>query len=110
MLKISRESETNLINILIDQDVISGKDLINIKTLPKGIPIGKIVTQPRLGKIIITQILKILLKCIKAQIRDRNIITSEIKNILNPLEIVFSTRSVILPSLDSNNKSLNQPE
>ena len=33
MLKISRESEVNLINILIDQDVISGKDLPNIKKL-----------------------------------------------------------------------------
>ena len=32
MLKISRESEINLINVLIDNDVISGKDLINIKT------------------------------------------------------------------------------
>ena len=31
MLKISRESEINLINILIDQDIISGKDLVNIK-------------------------------------------------------------------------------
>ena len=31
MLKISRDSEINLINILIDQDVISGKDLIEIK-------------------------------------------------------------------------------
>ena len=31
MLKISRESEVNLINVLIDNDVISGKDLINIK-------------------------------------------------------------------------------
>ena len=31
MLKISRDSEVNLINILIDQDVISGKDLANIK-------------------------------------------------------------------------------
>ena len=31
MLKISRESEINLINILIDQEVISGKDLANIK-------------------------------------------------------------------------------
>ena len=30
-MNISRESEINLINILIDQDVISGKDLINIK-------------------------------------------------------------------------------
>ena len=32
MLKISRESEINLINVLIDNDIISGKDLINIKT------------------------------------------------------------------------------
>ena len=31
MLKISRESEINLINLLIDQDIISGKDLANIK-------------------------------------------------------------------------------
>ena len=31
MINISRESEINLINILIDQDVISGKDLIEIK-------------------------------------------------------------------------------
>ena len=33
MLKISRESEINLINVLIDNDVISGKDLINKKKL-----------------------------------------------------------------------------
>ena len=33
MLKISRESEINLINVLIDNDIISGKDLINIKKL-----------------------------------------------------------------------------
>ena len=32
-MNISRESEINLINILIDQDVISGKDLINIKKI-----------------------------------------------------------------------------
>ncbi len=31
MLKISRESEINLINVLIDHDIISGKDLPNIK-------------------------------------------------------------------------------
>ena len=35
MLKISRESEINLINVLIDNDVISGKDLINIKKTSK---------------------------------------------------------------------------
>ena len=31
MINISRESQINLINILIDQDIISGKDLANIK-------------------------------------------------------------------------------
>ena len=31
MLKISRESEINIINMLIDQDIISGKDLPSIK-------------------------------------------------------------------------------
>ena len=31
MLKISRESEINLINVLIDHDIISGKDLLKIK-------------------------------------------------------------------------------
>ena len=31
MLKISRESEINLINVLIDHDSISGKDLAKIK-------------------------------------------------------------------------------
>jgi len=31
MLKISRESEINLINVLIDHDIISGKDLAKIK-------------------------------------------------------------------------------
>ena len=33
MMNISREAEVNLINILIDQDVISGKDLVNIKKI-----------------------------------------------------------------------------
>ena len=33
MLKISRESEINLVNVLIDNDIISGKDLINIKKI-----------------------------------------------------------------------------
>ena len=32
-MNISRESEINLINILIDQDIISGKDLVNIKKI-----------------------------------------------------------------------------
>ena len=40
MINISRESEINLINILIDQDIISGKDLANIKKVST--PIGVI--------------------------------------------------------------------
>ena len=36
------------------------------------------------------------------------IIDSEIKNILNAVIILFCTRIVILPSLDSNSKSLDQ--
>ena len=35
MLKISRESEINIINMLIDQDIISGKDLPKIKQASK---------------------------------------------------------------------------
>ena len=31
MLKISRDSEVNIINILIDHDVITGLDLVKIK-------------------------------------------------------------------------------
>ena len=33
MLNISRESEINLVNVLIDNDIISGKDLIDIKKI-----------------------------------------------------------------------------
>ena len=54
------------------------------------------------------QIVGTKLKCIKAQIREKKIISSEIKNILNPFVIAFWTRSVILPSLDSICKSLDQ--
>ena len=34
MINISRESEINLINILIDQDIISGKDLAELCATP----------------------------------------------------------------------------
>ena len=45
MLKISRESEINLINVLIDNDIISGKDLVNINSykIIDYIPLGKFV-------------------------------------------------------------------
>ena len=38
MIKISRESEVNLINVLIDQDVISGKDLLRKNITERYIP------------------------------------------------------------------------
>ena len=42
------------------------------------------------------------------QKQEKKIIDSEIKNILNPVIILFWTRMVILPSLDSTSKSLDQ--
>ena len=46
MLKISRESEINLINVLIDHDIISGKDFPNIKIFIGLYPIYNIVKIP----------------------------------------------------------------
>ena len=40
--------------------------------------------------------------------QEKKIIDSEIKNILNPVIILFWTRQPILPSLDSTSKSLHQ--
>ena len=40
--------------------------------------------------------------------QEKKIIDSEIKNILNAVIILFCTRMVILPSLDSSSKSLDQ--
>ena len=43
-----------------------------------------------------------------AQKHEKKIIDSEIKNILNPVILLFCTRIVILPSLHSTSKSLDQ--
>ena len=42
------------------------------------------------------------------QKQEKKIIDSEIKNILNPVILLFWTRIVILPSLDSTSRSLDQ--
>ena len=78
-----------------------------MNTFAKGIPNGKIKTIPYGGKFIHNQV-RTKLKCRKVQIMEKKTISSEIKNILNPFVIVFWTRSVILPSLDSICKSLDQ--
>ena len=43
MINISRESEINLINILIDQDIISGKDLVEIKKIVEEFQTGVLI-------------------------------------------------------------------
>ena len=43
-----------------------------------------------------------------AQKQEKKIIDSEIKKILNPVILLFCTRMVILPSLDSTCKSKDQ--
>ena len=47
--------------------------------------------------------------CMKPQKQQKNIIHSDIRNILNPVIISFWTRIVTLPSVDSKVKSVNQP-
>ena len=45
----------------------------------------------------------------KPQKQQKNIIHSDIRNILNPVSILFWTRIVTLPSVDSRVTSVNQP-
>lgn len=47
--------------------------------------------------------------CMKPQKQQKNIIHSDIRNILNPVSILFWTRIVTLPSVDSRVISVNQP-
>ena len=47
--------------------------------------------------------------CMKPQKQQKNIIHSDIRNILNPVSILFWTRIGTLPSVDSRVTSVNQP-
>ena len=84
MLKISRESEINLINILIDQDVISGKDLINIKNKSAEGDKSQIEAVFELNLTDEDKILDILVKEQSLEIADlvNSEITDEVKSIL----------------------------
>ena len=84
MLKISRESEINLINLLIDQDIISGKDLANIKKISKEKEKSQIDAVFELNLTDEDKILDLLVKEQSLDVADlSNIeITDEIKNIL----------------------------
>ena len=84
MLKISRESEINLINILIDQDVISGKDLINIKNKSAEGDKSQIEAVFELNLTDEDKILDLLVKEQSLEIADlaNSEITDEIKSIL----------------------------
>ena len=84
MLKISRESEINLINILIDQDVISGKDLINIKNKSAEGDKSQIEAVFELNLTDEDKILDLLVKEQSLEIADlaNSEITEEVKSIL----------------------------
>ena len=86
MLKISRESEINLVNVLIDNDIISGKDLINIK---------KVSTESNKSQIDAIFELKLTdeQKIIDLLIKEQNLETVDLKKV----EITEDIKSV-LPS------------
>jgi type IV pilus assembly protein PilB len=86
MLKISRESEINLVNVLIDNDIISGKDLINIK---------KISTESNKSQIDAIFELKLTdeKKIIDLLIKEQNLETVDLKKV----EITDEVKTV-LPS------------
>ena len=71
-------------------------------------PKGNIGRAPLGGKLLIRKILGSNPMSMTPQKQEKKIIDSEIKNILNAVIILFSTRIVILPSLDSNSKSVDQ--
>ena len=61
------------------------------------------------GRLLIIKLLGSSPMCMKPQKQQKNIIHSDIRNILNPVSILFWTRIVTLPSVDSRVTSVNQP-
>ena len=84
MLKISRESEINLINVLIDHDIISGKDLPNIKKVSSEKNSSQIDAVFELKLTDEQKILDVLVKEQNLEIIDlaKVSVTDEIKNVL----------------------------
>ena len=84
MLKISRESEINLINVLIDNDIISGKDLINIKKISTEGNKSQIDAVFELKLTDEKQIVDVLVKEQSLEIVDlsKHAITDEVKSVL----------------------------
>jgi hypothetical protein len=70
---------------------------------------GHIGSIPFGGRLLSIKILGSSPMCMKPQKQEKNIIDSDIRNILNPVIISFWTPIVILPSPDSRVKSVNQP-
>ena len=111
MLKISRESEINLINVLIDNDIISGKDLPNIK---------KVSTEKNKSQIDAVFELKLCDedKILDLLVKDQNLdvveldnleITDEVKTVLPATKTLaprsnnlFELSSVTPPSISIN--------
>ena len=84
-------------------------DYSSSRRFEEGIPYGHIGSIPFGGRLLIIKILGSTPMCTKPQKQEKKIIHSEIRNILHPVIILFWTRIVTLPSLDSWVKSLHQP-
>ena len=84
MISISRESEINLINILIDQDIISGKDLINIKKISTEGQKSQLDAVFELNLTDENKILDLLVKEQSLEVVDLNTfeVTDEVKSVL----------------------------
>ena len=89
MLKISRESEINLVNVLIDNDIISGKDLINIK---------KISTESNKSQIDAIFELKLTdeQKIINLLIKEQNLETVDLKKLKLQMKLKQFYHQIIL--------------
>ena len=88
MINISREAEVNLINILIDQDVISGKDLISIKKISTDENKTQLEAVFQLELTDEDKILDLLIKEQSLEVID--LTTIEIENISNKIIVIDS--------------------
>ena len=100
MINISRESEINLINILIDQDVISGKDLAEIKKVSSDGNKSQLDAVFELNLTDEQKILDLLVQDQSLEVIDLTTvtITDELKSVLPSNYITVSYTHLTLPT------------
>ena len=106
MLKISRESEINLINVLIDHDIISGKDLPNIKKLSSEGKKSQIDAVFELKLTDENKILDVLVKEQNLEVVDltKAQISDEIKTVLPEIEEAVGNFNQLKPLFENLGK------